>query len=591
MLKKNFWGVLVGCALFFSGVTHGGAQKKAGEHDQYREYVVSVKTEKSVKALKDLSQHIPYAERIVLSKKKKNGFETLVLVKAPVSDSVAPFTAMLSEGSQINWIEQNRVFEGDDPREGFHVVNPFADDPVDPQPEPEPRTNDPRLSEQLHHEVMGNFEAWDTTMGSENIIVAVTDDGVELEHEDLKNRIWVNADEIPGNGIDDDENGYIDDVNGWDFCAKDNDPNPGGSHGTHVAGIIAAEANNETGVAGTAPNVTIMPLKWYMGGCSWNAAVIAETYQYAVDNGAKIINTSYNVDWVANDATYLAAIDYVNESDVILVNSAGNGNRNDSPRAKNDQLILAVSTMVDPGVVDKRSSFSNYGYRTDLAGPGSNILATVLNNQYRKMSGTSMAAPNVAASIALLWSLRPSWTKEQVIAKMNMTSDNIHDANDSNYENKLGAGRVNTARALTEKNALPQFKDFKVFRDGSGFFQETPNQSTRAINLKINSHLTANRVLSSDSWSLVFLGEDNLLGTSDDKSIAVKGGDRYLIGSNLVEIRFEEALQGGTYQLTGNASQLIDVFGQNLDGNGDGVSGDDYILEFEVPAGNLNSDI
>ena len=122
-------------------------------------------------------------------------------------------------------------------------------------------------------------EAWDTTMGDASIVIAITDDGVDWDHPDLAANIWTNPGETPGNYIDDDANGYVDDVRGWDFSSNDNDPNHVGSHshGTHVAGITAARTDNGTGVAGTAGHATIMPLRFYGSG-AWTSTIIAETF-------------------------------------------------------------------------------------------------------------------------------------------------------------------------------------------------------------------------------------------------------------------------------------------------------------------------
>jgi subtilisin family serine protease len=317
--------------------------------------------------------------------------------------------------------------------------------------------NDPRFAEQFHHTIINTPMAWEVEMGSSDIVVAVTDNGFDLEHDDLKNSYWVNEDEIADNGIDDDNNGYIDDVNAWNFSANNNNPRPNGnSHGTHVAGIIAAEMNNAVGVAGVAPGVKVMPVKFYGEG-SWTSEVVANSYAYAVNNGANIISTSFNIDGFVNDQVYKDAIKMVRDNGVLLFNSAGNGNRENPPRRIFEEVVLVCSTKSDGSrrsSADERSRFSNYGQGIDVCAPGDPILAPV-NGQYQgasrygEMSGTSMAAPTAAAVAALIWSKYPDFTAEQVLEKLYNTADDISERN-SRYRGKLGAGRVNAFRAVTE---------------------------------------------------------------------------------------------------------------------------------------------
>lgn len=319
----------------------------------------------------------------------------------------------------------------------------------------ENETNDAQLKDQFHHRQIKTFEAWTATRGSQDLIVAVTDNEFEIDHDDLKNQWWKNENEIEGNGIDDDGNGYIDDIYGWDFIAGDNntDVEEGPTHGTHVAGIIAAEANNGIGVAGIAPNVKVMPLRWYGDEGQWTSAVVAETYHYAVDNGAKIINTSYNIDGLVDDQVYLDSIEYVNSKGAIIFNSAGNSGKKNPPRQKIEDIVLVCSVKSkDNRQTDKKSSFSNYGTGIDICAPGDPIFSTVQrryqgNSRYGELQGTSMAAPVAAAVAALIWSHNPNFSREEVIAQLLRSADNI-DKKNKRFKGLLGSGRVNAFKAL-----------------------------------------------------------------------------------------------------------------------------------------------
>tara|TARA_B100001971_G_scaffold129103_1_gene119046 strand:- start:94630 stop:95841 length:1212 start_codon:yes stop_codon:yes gene_type:complete len=320
----------------------------------------------------------------------------------------------------------------------------------------EMQPNDPQFVEQYHHVMVKSQTAWNTTLGDAEIIVAVTDNEFEMDHDDLKGQWWTNEDEIAGNGIDDDGNGYIDDVNGWDFMEQG--PNPdhedGPTHGTHVSGIIAAKANNGIGVAGIAPNVKVMPLRWYGDERDWTSALVLETYMYAVDNGAKIINTSYNIDGLVEDEAYLEAIQYIVKNDVLLFNSAGNSSEKNPARQKIEEIVLVCSVKSkNERKADKKSGFSNYGTGIDVCAPGDPILAPVQGryqgeSRYGELQGTSMASPVAAAVAALIWSHNPNFTALEVRKRLEDTADNIDDRNWFWYKGLLGKGRVNAERAL-----------------------------------------------------------------------------------------------------------------------------------------------
>ena len=223
-------------------------------------------------------------------------------------------------------------------------------------------------------------EAWVRETGSKNVVVAVVDEGVNISHPDLKRNIWLNTDEIPGNDIDDDKNGYVDDVRGFDFYGYDNtvyDIADGDRHGTHVAGIIGAQGDNALGVAGVNWNVSIMPVK-FLGPGGGDDFAAAEAMVYAVDNGADIINCS----WGGYGESLItdAAIEYARKAGVLIVAAAGNESSNgDSmpflPAASESPNVISVAA-TDKN--DALADFSNFGVRTvDLAAPGADVTSTL----------------------------------------------------------------------------------------------------------------------------------------------------------------------------------------------------------------------
>ncbi len=317
--------------------------------------------------------------------------------------------------------------------------------------------NDVDFTKQFHHEMIQTTKAWAiATKGTAEIIVAVADNEFQINHRDLLNSWWKNENEIPDNKIDDDNNGYVDDVYGWDFINGDNnvDAKDETSHGTHISGIIAAEANNKLGGTGIAPRVKVMPLRWFDYDDPWTSAIIAETLHYAVDHGAKIISSSYNIDGFVDDEAYLAAIKYARDHDVLIFNSAGNTDTKNPPRQMIKDVILVCSvTSEEVKSMDKKSKFSNYGTGIDICAPGDPVYSTIQNlfggeqNKYGPLRGTSMSTPVVAAVAALIWSAHPNLSDEEVREKLFSSALKI-DGKNPKYINMLGAGRVDALESV-----------------------------------------------------------------------------------------------------------------------------------------------
>lgn len=254
-------------------------------------------------------------------------------------------------------------------------------------------------------------EAWDLHTGSRNILVAVIDTGIQGSHPDLAANIWTNPGEIAGNGVDDDNNGYIDDLRGWDYVNWDNDPTDDQGHGTHCAGTIGAVGNNGVGVSGVCWQISLMGLKFLNSNGSGYESDAAEAILYATALGAKVTSNSYSGSvWsqVLKDA-----LDQAGQAGVISVAAAGNSGTNidllpEYPAAYDSPNLISVAATTR---TDTLASYSNYGQESvDLAAPGSDILSTVPSGGYGLSSGTSMAAPHVAGACALLMSYRPGIT-------------------------------------------------------------------------------------------------------------------------------------------------------------------------------------
>ncbi len=280
--------------------------------------------------------------------------------------------------------------------------------------------------------------AWDSTSADSTEVIGIIDTGVDWDHPDLDGNIWNNPDEIPGNGKDDDGNGYVDDVRGWDFINNDNDPNDDNSHGTHVAGIAAAEGSNGTGITGVAYNASIMPIKVLQSSGIGNSSDLAQAINYAANKGASVINMSlgsYGESMTVKTALENAYAGTADENGSMLVAAAGN----DGQCICNDCPLCA--TMFPAGYpfvlgVQASASFSNYdptgpikythpdGFNYEMTAPGVNIMSTKTNGEYWEKSGTSMASPMVAGAVALMRNNDSTLSGEQIFSRLIQGSNN-----------------------------------------------------------------------------------------------------------------------------------------------------------------------
>lgn len=342
--------------------------------------------------------------------------------------------------------------------------------------------NDPKYSNQFHLPIIHAPEAWEVTTGAGDVIIASVDTGVDLDHPDLVGRIWTNPGEVPDNGVDDDGNGFVDDVHGWDFQNGTNNPNPEPdgvdddyngdvddqvNHGTLVAGLAAAVGNNGFGTAGVTWGAKIMPVQVFPDDGGASVSQVIDGIEYAIDNGADIINLSVGGTYAESFTDVLTE---AYNAGILVVAAAGNGGRqltdsrsswespvcNDGPNPGDNHVFGVGATDRN----DVRASFSNYDGSSarnfvEAMAPGEGLYGIGyydpgfprFSSYFATNSGTSFAAPLVSGLAALLLSRNPGMTPADLMATIRGSCDDI-DALNPGFAGKLGGGRINCARAL-----------------------------------------------------------------------------------------------------------------------------------------------
>ena len=335
--------------------------------------------------------------------------------------------------------------------------------------------NDPQISTQWHIQKINSYQAWDILKGDTSVVIGIVDSGSDFDHPDLRANFRRNWNEIPGNGIDDDANGYIDDDKGWDFYGNDNNPQiqpAGNTHGSHVSGCASQVTDNNIHGGGIGFKTKLLLTKHTDD--SNPESLLYNTDNglvYCYQNGAKVINCSFGS---ASYSSYSQlVINNAWANGTIVCASAGNGDANGIgqnwaryPASYDNVVSVAASTSTDI-----KTSFSNFHSTVDITGPGENILSTIYNDTYTNLSGTSMSSPIVAGTLALIKAKYPTWTPQQLVDRLKLGVDSIYNLNPS-YIGLLGTGRVNAFKCLSD---LPIVK----------LITATPNDSIYGNNDKV----------------------------------------------------------------------------------------------------------
>ena len=337
-----------------------------------------------------------------------------------------------SLSSEIEYIEPNYTYTL------IPVKNADLTDVLAKRSSPiEDLINDPKAHKQWGLYNKGGFfskkgedinviNAWPITKGSKTIRIGVIDSGIDYTHEDLKDNMWTNEAELNGKaGVDDDGNGYVDDIHGYDFSNNDGDPMDDHSHGTHCAGVIGA-AHNKIGVAGVNAEVELVGIKFLSASGSGDSEAAIRSIEYGIKVGVNILSNS----WGGGERSQALedAIKAANDAGIIFVAAAGNeyGDNDSGPIYPANYDVPNVITVGSHTSGGKKSGFSNYGQKTvHIMAPGSGILSTVPGDRYKKMSGTSMACPMVSGALGLLLAnemMTPAEAKERIIATAKKTS-------------------------------------------------------------------------------------------------------------------------------------------------------------------------
>jgi subtilisin family serine protease len=453
--------VVAHCVNFLALISWGGSQSafaQAAKHSlsvEARhvsgEFIVKVRSRQMLeKALTSACQSLGvFSNREPLLEEKEGLW---FHVKIPVRDaylSQEKLSRSLQENScdELLAIEPNSILRAAMSHSRFISEGILAEPDFTQAPElPIPSIDDPNIHKVYGLHKIGAPSVWrGGEVGNTSIIIASIDSGIDYTHEDLVNNLWKNPKERAGNGIDDDGNGLIDDVIGWDFQGNDARPFDEMGHGTHAMGVVAATGGNGIGISGVAQKSSIMPLRFLAKNGTGTLENALLAIRYAVENGAQILSTNWNSPFYSR--SLFEAVQNAASRGIFFVTAAGNESSDLEQKPlypkgfKLENVITVAATNED----DELVASSNYGRQSvHIAAPGVKILSTLPRGKYAYLSGTSMASSHVAGAIALLKSAYPRLSMAEIKDLLERGADRLANLNDK----IVWGGRLNIEKAF-----------------------------------------------------------------------------------------------------------------------------------------------
>lgn len=436
--------LLVATLFLFSNIALANKTKKNDQELIPGEFIVKLKAGSNLKSLK-------LASSINI---KKSINDTFAVITASPDKSVENIVSVLENNPLIEYAEPNMIWRIVTPiDEGEAKSSASLEDDLDSPDDPFFNTqwglvntgnNEPKAKKEgVAGSDIKALRAWAINKGSKQIKVAVIDTGVDYRHSDLKDQMWVNERELNGTkGVDDDGNGYVDDIYGYDTYNNDGDPMDGHNHGTHCAGVIGAVHNNQEGIVGVMPEVTIVAIKFMSDSGSGSTDQAIAAIDYAINAEVDVMSNS----WGGGKFSEALRDTIIKASDAGIIFVAASGNKSENtdvdphyPSSYDIPNVVSVGALT---AQNKIAKFSNYGFNTvDIAAPGKNINSTVKGNKYKVYSGTSMAAPHVAGALGLLVSHTGRLSHDEMMDRLMATADPVKRLRGKvkNYSGRLNA--------------------------------------------------------------------------------------------------------------------------------------------------------